>query len=706
MRLTLQTRILAATLFALVTTLAVAGWVVNGRIADGARREADAQARAQAAQVRALYRQRAATLAAESESIALYPAVIAALTGNNPAPLLRWSGQVAELQQTKVTVVDAMGRVVARGHAPSQAGDDLGPRLEGLRLALAGQRVSGTEGGDEIGVAVRGYAPVRQNGIDGPIVGAVMIAEPFGDHLLARLAGGDESTAQLRLDVAAGGEGCATTIGAAAATCRLSLPTPGGGAAATLSLTAPLTDIRQAQASAQRALWLTGAVAALAGALAAWLLARSLAAPLARLTSAAEQIAGGAYDRPITVRRSDEIGALARAFDAMRTEVASATDALREERDVLDAVLDATGDGILMTDPRGAVVVTNRRWDEFGVPGDWRDTPDAGDTPGGRFVRVGGSIALADAARAWLADPVATITADFERFEPYQRVRVYSAPVRERRAPPAPSADHDGILGRIFVLRDVTRETDAERMRSALVATVSHELRSPLTAITGYTDTLLHGGPWDDATERDFLEIVAASATRLSRLVDNLLDAAKMDAGVLRLEREPVRVERIAQQVAAERRALYPEHPITLDVTANLPLADADPMRVEQIITNLVENAIKYSPAGGAIDVCIRGNGVLTVQVRDHGIGIPADHLDRLFDRFYRVDSSLARTTKGVGLGLYICKSLVEAHGGRIWVESEPGKGSVFSFTLPVLTFRDNGDGDRPGAAAATLVRA
>ena len=241
-----------------------------------------------------------------------------------------------------------------------------------------------------------------------------------------------------------------------------------------------------------------------------------------------------------------------------------------------------------------------------------------------------------------------------------------------------------GPLGRIFVLRDVTRESEAERMRTALIATVSHELRSPLAAVQGYTDTLLSGS-WDGATEREFLEIIAASAAKLAGLVDNLLDAAKMEAGVLRLEREPVRLERIVEKVVAHRRALTPKHELRAEIAPDLPIADADPVRVEQVITNLVENAIKYSTDGGPITVRVLGGEMLTVSVSDEGVGIAPEHAERLFERFYRVEGALARATKGIGLGLYICKSLVEAHGGRIAVWSEPGRGSTFSFTLPRL---------------------
>jgi signal transduction histidine kinase/HAMP domain-containing protein len=690
MRLSLRTKITVAILAAIVATVAAAAWAVNDRIDAGARREADGQARAQTAQARALYNERAATLMAEGESIALYPAVIAALQGGNAAPLLRWSGDVTASQSNRVTVVDANGRVIARGHAPQSAGDELASSLEGLRIALDGRKVSGVEAGDEIGLALRGYAPVRAEGRAGTVVGAVMIAEPLEGAFLTRLAGeGGGGAVRIEPDRPAV-ERCDTKT-SGAATCRFALSSPGGDPLATLALTVPLTEIRHARADAQRALLATGAAAVLIGAVAAWLLAASLTRPLARLTASSERIAAGEFHQPLNVRSSDEIGVLARSFDSMRERVAASTYALRDERDVLNAVLESAGAGLLMTDAAGTPLIANRRWQQM-LGGE-------GLTAGTGLERVGVGESLPDAARGWLADCERVVTADFERFEPYRRFRLYTAPVHG----PGHQGGHDAALGRIFVLRDVTRESEAERMRTALIATVSHELRSPLTAIKGYTDSLLDSGPWDATTEREFLTIIAASADKLAALVDNLLDAAKMEAGVLRMEREPVRVERIAQLVAAHRQMYAASHPVKVEAAPNLPLADADPMRIEQVIANLVDNAIKYSPDGGPITIRIVGGDMLTVSVSDRGVGIAPEYIERLFERFYRVEGDLARTTKGVGLGLYICKSLIEAHGGRMWVNSKPGIGSTFSFTLPKLV--DPGDAmrqSRPTDAASS----
>ena len=688
----LRTKLLLALLSTLLLGDVLGTWVVQDRLQNGVQREAVAQARARARQVQSLYTERAATLEAAGEATSLYPAVIQALVDGNPAPFKRWSSQVANLQGTSVTVVDAAGKVVARGHAPESVGDDLASSLDGLRLALEGDKLSATEDGDELGLALRGYVPVRRDGISGAIVGAVMMAEPLDVRFMSHLGGGEPPVVQMHLisGPPPSAELCPTPT-TLVATCGIPLfASDGRQLDQYLTFDVPLPDLERAQTDAQHGLWLASALVLLVGAIGAWFLAGSLTRPLAQLTSAARRIADGDLLQPVSVRSNDEIGTLATAFEQMRGRVADMTGTLRDERDVLDAVLESAGDGILMVDEHGQTVVSNYAW-TFLTGGDGLAAAGAL-----RRADAGGEIdTFADAARRWLTDSEYVAVSDFEHFEPYQRFRVYSAPVRH----------HGGaIIGRIVVLREVTKETEAERMRSALIATVSHELRSPLTAITGYTDTLLHDGPWDHDTQREFLEVVSVSAGRLSGLVDNLLDAATLDSGGLRLQREPVRLERVAEHVLAARRLLAGTCSLHLETRPGLPLADADPIRVEQVLANLIDNAIKYSPHGGAIKVRISADpdGMLSLSVADHGMGIPPEHLEHLFERFYRVESG-GRSVRGVGLGLYICRSLVESHGGRIWVDSQPGLGSTFTFTLPALTeFPDEIPHERDLVSAGT----
>ena len=183
---------------------------------------------------------------------------------------------------------------------------------------------------------------------------------------------------------------------------------------------------------------------------------------------------------------------------------------------------------------------------------------------------------------------------------------------------------------------------------------------------------------------RDKLGIIGAEADRLSKMVENLLYASRIQAGGLTLNREPVALGPLAQHVAQRLAALSPLHTIEVHVDESLPTVLADYERLEEVLVNLAENAIKYSPRGGQVEISARATSdEVIVSVTDEGIGVSESDRDRLFERFSRLDSRLVRQMKGTGLGLFICKSIVEAHGGRIWAEAAPGAGSRFSFSLP-----------------------
>ena len=231
---------------------------------------------------------------------------------------------------------------------------------------------------------------------------------------------------------------------------------------------------------------------------------------------------------------------------------------------------------------------------------------------------------------------------------------------------------------------EALREVD--RLRSEFISSVSHELRTPLTSIKGYTTSLLRQDvSWDEETKQEFLQMIDDKTNELRDLIDKLLQIAKLEAGAVKLEKEPVLMPRIAQKVAEESALRAGNHKLTLKFPPSFPVVEADTRHVEVILRNLVENAIKYSPRGG--EIVIVGEvkeGQVLIEVSDEGVGIHSEHQDNIFERFYRVDSPLTSNIHGSGLGLSIVKGLVEAHGGEIWVESTIGKGSKFCFTLPL----------------------
>ncbi len=222
----------------------------------------------------------------------------------------------------------------------------------------------------------------------------------------------------------------------------------------------------------------------------------------------------------------------------------------------------------------------------------------------------------------------------------------------------------------------------ANRLKSEFLANMSHELRTPLGYIKGYTTTLLREDTkWTQKTVRKFLRVIDRASDRLDELIDNLLEMSKIEAGAFRVSPQPIQVTRLARKAVQEARARRTKHRFVLDFPPDFPKAEADPRRVQQVMFNLLDNAIKYSPPGSEIKVWGKAEDVrVVVGVADTGTGIPPEHCGKVFERFYRVEGS---RKEGTGLGLAICRTIVEAHGGEMVVESEVGKGSCFWFTLP-----------------------
>jgi signal transduction histidine kinase len=223
------------------------------------------------------------------------------------------------------------------------------------------------------------------------------------------------------------------------------------------------------------------------------------------------------------------------------------------------------------------------------------------------------------------------------------------------------------------------------RLKDAFVSQVSHELRTPLQPIVGFAELLVDRSESPEEVRR-YAEIIQRQSIALQRLVDDLLDLARFETGRYQLERTSLDLRGLLEARARELGLLSDRHPVWFEVDADAGQVDADSGRVEQIVNNLVGNAVRYSPAGGPVVIRLGCEGDFAkVSVTDSGIGIPADRQARVFEKFYRVDNELTRQVSGTGLGLSICRELVESHGGRIWVESAPGRGSTFWFTLPLV---------------------
>ncbi len=227
-------------------------------------------------------------------------------------------------------------------------------------------------------------------------------------------------------------------------------------------------------------------------------------------------------------------------------------------------------------------------------------------------------------------------------------------------------------------------QRELARMQDEFISTISHELRTPLGMIKGYVTTMMREDTnWDSETRMEFLEIVDEEADRLKELIDNLLDSSRLETGTLGMTLEPIKLPTLIQDSVSRTQAVYPDMDVEILVSDDLPTLQADPTRIAQVMDNLLSNASKYAPGAPIAVRSERYDNVVEIGVEDQGPGIPPEHVPHLFERFYRVPEQTAHV-RGTGLGLYICRKIIEAHSGEIGVESKEGEGTRIYFTLPV----------------------
>jgi two-component system phosphate regulon sensor histidine kinase PhoR len=389
---------------------------------------------------------------------------------------------------------------------------------------------------------------------------------------------------------------------------------------------------------------------------------------LQQLRQQARAVAQGDLAARVTPVTTVEIGDLGRAFNTMVGRLASSRVALVRAQTRMEAILAGLSDGVVLTDARGNVLRLNEAAAEMFEVEEEAST-------GQPFVQVSRDYEINRLLQSALAAPVherrlAAIEHGLNR-----RTLLTTAHVIE---------DDAERLG-LVVLRDISELRRLETVRREFVSNVSHELRTPLTSIRALVETLEGGAIDDPDVANDFLGRIIGEVDRLTALVEDLLDLARLEAG-----RTPLRLATVDPDELIRRGVdrLRPQTDraqlkLTVAIAEHLPPVEVDSSRVEQVLLNLVHNAIKFTPPGGSIDVQVSRDGDhLLVEVRDTGIGIAEAEQTRLFERFYKSDK--ARRSEGTGLGLAIAKHIIQAHGGEISVRSEPGKGATFWFTLPL----------------------
>jgi two-component system phosphate regulon sensor histidine kinase PhoR len=434
----------------------------------------------------------------------------------------------------------------------------------------------------------------------------------------------------------------------------------------------PLTTVAENVGELRRLLLAGILVAALLGLLAALILSRGMLRRIQRLVAFAGELAAGAPAPYLAPERSDDLGLLEEQLGHMARSVAATIAELRVERERLEAILRGMVEGVLVTDLAGRVVLMNVRARELldvgaGLDGHVRP-----------MIELVRDPALAEVARE-LAGGATVVSRDVT-LRGGRTLQVNGARLR--------SAD-GRAFGFVLVLHDITELRRLEVIRRDFVANVSHELRTPLTAIKGYAETLLGSAGEDRETAHRFLTVIDRHSERLGRLIDDLLTLSDLELGRTPLRLGAVVVDGVVDdvlQILAER--LKPLH-VSAEVEADTPAVAADGDRLRQVLINLVDNAVKYTPPGGSVRVRagrardLQQAGTVEITVEDTGVGIPAQDLPRLTERFFRVDKARSRELGGTGLGLAIVKHIVQAHGGALAIRSTPGEGTTVHVFLP-----------------------
>jgi len=401
--------------------------------------------------------------------------------------------------------------------------------------------------------------------------------------------------------------------------------------------------------------------------IASYLYTRSISLRVRRLREFADRAAAGDFTPLDRDHGHDEIADLAGALGGTVAQLGRTIHTLTDERNRSAAILASMVEGVAVVAGDERVLYCNHAFEQI------LELPE-GSSQGKKLVEALRQAELVAAVRQALPG-AKQITGEVEVGTVRRRsFSVTAAPVRAA-----------GANSAVLVLHDITELRRLERVRRDFVANVSHEFKTPLTAIQGFAETLLAGALDDTTNRRHFVEIIRDHAWRLARLTDDLLKLSRIEAGRLELELRSVRVQALVNgcvetaRLKAETKGLR----IKVALPEGLPLVRADGAQLGEVLQNLLDNALQYTPRGGEIEVSACANGSrVTFTVADTGIGIPESDLERIFERFYRVDAARSREAGGTGLGLAIARHIVDAHGGRIWVESAVGQGSRFHFSV------------------------
>jgi two-component system phosphate regulon sensor histidine kinase PhoR len=402
--------------------------------------------------------------------------------------------------------------------------------------------------------------------------------------------------------------------------------------------------------------------------LALWLIARLLTRPIRVVADASRKIAMGELDQKIPVIGEDESRELAAAFNQMSAKLKETVETISDDRARLSSVLDNMADGVIMTDREGSIVLANRTINEIFQT----SSESLLDKP---IIETMRDHEINEILKSCLEENKEYV-AQFESIMSRRFIRAIAIPIAGTK-----------FSGALLLFQDLTELTGLQTMRRELIGNISHEFRTPLAGIKAMVETLEESAINDKDAARDFLSRINSEVDRLTQLVTELTELSRIETGKTELELEPLDLGPIIAGVITELEPQAKRKGVSIinKSGGNLPPANADKERIRQVVVNLLHNAIKFTGSGREITVTTRvDDDSVTVNIADTGIGIARDDLPHIFERFYKADRS--RAGGGTGMGLAIAKHIIEAHGGSIKAQSEEGKGSTFSFSLPLRT--------------------
>lgn len=427
-----------------------------------------------------------------------------------------------------------------------------------------------------------------------------------------------------------------------------------------------LTVVKETSRSTTKFILLVAGVAIILTTIFAFFLSTRIAAPLRKMREAAFEVARGKFDTKVPILTHDEIGELATAFNQMGRQLKFNMNALSQEKEQLASILSSMADGVITFNRDGTILITNPPADRFLQY--W-------------YYEKGNSSANTESIPSKVMD-LFQQAVDTEK----DQIGEISLQGRHWVILVSPLYSNQFIRGAVAVVRNMTEERKLDKLRKDFIANVSHELRTPISMLQGYSEAIVDDVAETEEEKKEMAKVIYDESLRMGRLVNELLDLARMESGHIQLTIEEVNLDSFINRIIRKFQGIAKDNEINIsaNISEEVTHFSFDPDRIEQVLTNLIDNAIRHTPKGGYVELTvIRDEKGIHMEVKDSGSGIPEEDLPFVFERFYKADKARTRGRSGTGLGLAIAKNIIDAHHGHISVQSKLGQGTTFSFSLP-----------------------